>query len=174
VFDYASAIALDLEPTVAIKAIDEELGTVTLTLEDSYQTSPAYQVEVFTVAAIQAFLIVTSVVLIGAFFLIWTIQRTAEIGLVKAIGASNRYLLKDSLGQALLLMLGGVTVGVVLGVLTGMAFKSMAQAGFPFMLQPGTVALSAALLLVAGLMGAAVSVRLITRVDPIIALGMDR
>lgn len=174
VFDYASAIMLNLEATVDIKAIDEDLGTVTLTLEDSYQTSPAYQVEVFTVAAIQAFLLVTSVVLIGAFFLIWTIQRTAELGLVKAIGASNGYLLKDSLGQAMLLMLGGVAVGVALGVLTGMAFKSMAQAGFPFMLQPGTVALSSAMLLAAGLMGAAVSIRLITRVDPIIALGMDR
>ena len=55
VFDYASAIALDLEPSADIEAIDEELGTVTLTLDGaSYQTSPAYQVEVFTVAAIQA------------------------------------------------------------------------------------------------------------------------
>ena len=101
VFQFASAIALELDKSVtpeAIKAIDDELGTVTLTLDGSYQTSPAYQVEVFTVQAIQAFLVVTSVVLIGAFFLIWTIQRTAEIGLVKALGASNAYLLKDSVG----------------------------------------------------------------------------
>ena len=177
VFQYASAVALDLDKTVtpeAIKTTDEELGTVTLTLEGSYQTSPAYQVEVFTVQAIQAFLVVTSVVLIGAFFLIWTIQRTAEIGLVKALGASNAYLLKDSVGQALLLMLGGIVVGVGLGMATGFAFKAMASAGFPFHLEATTALGSAFLLLIAGLIGSALSIRLITSVDPIIALGRDR
>lgn len=174
VFDYASAIALDLDPTVDIKAIDDELGTVTLTLQASYGTSPAYQVEVFTVAAIQAFLVVTSVVLIGAFFLIWTIQRTSEIGLVKALGGSNAYLLKDSLGQAVILMLAGIVVGVALGWATGLVFQASVNAGFPFHLEPGTVAVSSLLLLVSGVLGGAVSIRLITRVDPIIALGRDR
>lgn len=174
VFDYASAIALDLDPGVDINAIDEELGTTTLTLEASYGTSPAYQVEVFTVAAIQAFLVVTSVVLIGAFFLIWTIQRTAEIGLVKALGGSNGYLLRDSLGQAALLMLAGISVGVALGWVTGLIFQASAEAGFPFTLQPGTVAVSSLLLLLSGVLGGAVSIRLITGVDPIIALGRDR
>jgi len=177
VFQYASAVALQLQPGLspqAIQAVDEELGTTTLTLEGSYQTSPAYQVEVFTVAAIQGFLVATSVVLLGAFFLIWTIQRTAEIGLVKALGASNGYLLKDSLGQALLLLAGAIVVGVGLGVATGAVFKANAGSGFPFQLQAGPALGSALLLLAAGLIGAAVSVRLITRVDPIIALGRDR
>ena len=177
VYQYASAVALDLDQTVtpeAIGAIDEELGTVTLNLERSYQTSPAYQVEVFTVQAIQAFLVVASVVLIGAFFIIWTIQRTAEIGLLKALGASNAYVLRDSLGQALLLMLGGIVVGVGLGMVTGAAFKAMATAGFPFQLEATTALGSAFLLLVAGLIGSALSIRLITSVDPIIALGRDR
>lgn len=174
VFDYASAIALDLDPAADIKAIDEELGTTTLTMKAAYGTSPAYQVEVFTVAAIQAFLVVTSVVLIGAFFLIWTIQRTAEIGLVKALGGSNGYLLRDSLGQAALLMLAGIGVGVALGWLTGLVFQASVSAGFPFTLQPGTVAVSSLLLLLSGVLGGAVSIRLITGVDPIIALGRDR
>lgn len=177
VFQYASAVALQLDPALtpdAIKAIDEELGTTTLTLEQSYQTSPAYQVEVFTVAAIQAFLVLTSAVLIGAFFLIWTIQRTAEIGLVKALGASNWYLLRDSLGQALLLMAGAVVAGVGLGLLTGAVFKASADSGFPFQLKAAPAVGAALLLMLAGLVGAGVSVRLITRVDPIIALGRDR
>ena len=177
VFNFASVVALDLEPGVTpeqIKAADSDLGTTTLTREGSFQTSPAYQVEVFTVAAIQAFLVVTSAVLLGAFFLIWTIQRTAEIGLVKALGASNGYLLRDSLGQALLLLLAGLVVGVGLGLLSGMAFKATAAAGTPFQFQPMTVALSALLLLVAGLLGGAVSIRRIASVEPLIALGRDR
>jgi putative ABC transport system permease protein len=174
VFDYASAIALELDPGVDIPAIDAELGTTTLTLSGTYGTSPAYQVEVFTVLAIQGFLVVTSAVLLGAFFVIWTIQRTAEIGLVKALGASNAFLLRDALGQALLLMLAGIGTGVGLGYVTGAIFRANARAGFPFHLEAGTVLLSAAFLLVAGLLGGAVSIRLITRVDPIIALGRDR
>lgn len=177
VFDYASAVALDLDPAMTpeqIAAADSELGTTTLDLKASFQTSPAYQVEVFTVVAIQAFLVVTSAVLIGAFFLIWTIQRTAEIGLVKALGASNGYLLRDSLGQALLLLLGGIALGVALAVASGVIFKANAAAGTPFQFDVPTVVMSAALLLVAGLLGGAVSLRRITAVEPLIALGRDR
>ena len=116
----------------------------------------------------------TSAVLLGAFFLIWTIQRTAEIGLVKAMGASNGYLLRDSLGQALLLLLGGLAVGVGLALASGVAFKATAEAGTPFQFEPTTVVVSALLLLAAGLVGGAVSIRRITAVEPLIALGRDR
>jgi len=177
IFDFASAVALDLDPGMTpeqIAAADSELGTTTLTLEGSFQTSLAYQVEVFTVAAIQGFLVVTSAVLLGAFFLIWTIQRTAEIGLVKALGASNGYLLRDSLGQAMLLLIGGLIVGVGLALVTGVIFKATAEAGTPFDFQPATVVVSSLLLLGAGLIGGAVSIRRITSVEPLIALGRDR
>jgi putative ABC transport system permease protein len=157
-----------------VAAADSDLGTTTLTLEGSFQTSLAYQVEVFTVAAIQGFLVVTSAVLLGAFFLIWTIQRTAEIGLVKALGASNGYLLRDSLGQAMLLLIGGLIVGVGLALVTGVIFKATAEAGTPFHFQPVTVIVSSLLLLGAGLVGGAVSIRRITSVEPMIALGRDR
>lgn len=173
-YDYASAIALKVEPGTPLGMPDEEFGTVTLTLKDSYGTSPAYEVEIFTVGAIQAFLILTAVVLIGAFFTIWTMQRTAEVGLVKALGASNGYLLRDSLGQALVLLAGGILAGVLTGVAVGLGFQMTTESEFPFILQAKPVLTSAVLLLLAGLAGGAVSIRLITSVDPIIALGRDR
>lgn len=93
VYDYASVIALQLDDTLdeqAIKAIDQELGTVTLRkVDDSYRASTGYVEEVRSVGMIQNSLIVIAAVVIGAFFTIWTIQRTQEIGLVKALGASN-------------------------------------------------------------------------------------
>jgi putative ABC transport system permease protein len=175
VFQYASVVALKLKDDFDRKAADKDLGTTTLSRERSFDTSPAYTVEVFTVAAIQGFLILVSVVLLGAFFAIWTIQRTSELGLVKALGASNAYLLKDSLGQALLLMIGGVGIGASLGLVTGLGFKAMTTgSGFPFILEPDKILWSTTLLLFAGLAGGAISIRLITGVDPIIALGRDR
>jgi putative ABC transport system permease protein len=120
---------------------------------------------------IQNSLILISAVVIGAFFTIWTIQRTQEIGLVKALGASNAYLLKDSLGQTLLLLVAGTVIGLGAALWVGQLFM---KTGAPFMYVPGTVSSAALSLLLAGLAGGALSIRLITRVDPIIALGSNR
>jgi putative ABC transport system permease protein len=56
----------------------------------------------------------------------------------------------------------------------GLLFRMFVSAEFPFLLKPAPVIGAAALLLAAGLIGGAISIRLITRVDPIIALGRDR
>lgn len=173
-YDYASLVAMDLAPGMDYRAIDEEIGTITLTVRESFDTSQAYSVEVNTVTAIQAFMIFTATILVGAFFTIWTIQRTQEIGLVKALGASNAYLLRDSLGQALIVMITATVIGVAAGMGVGLAFRMFVSAEFPFMLKTAPVLGAAVLLLAAGLIGGAVSIRLITRVDPIIALGRDR
>ena len=63
---------------------------------------------------------------------------------------------------------GGLGMGV------GLAFRMFISAEFPFMLKTAPVLGAAVLLLAAGLIGGAISIRLITRVDPIIALGRDR
>jgi ABC-type antimicrobial peptide transport system permease subunit len=48
------------------------------------------------------------------------------------------------------------------------------ESGFPFAMEINAAISSAILLVVAGLAGSALSVRLITRVDPIIALGAQK
>ena len=173
-FDFVSVIALQLDETwtpEAIAAVDDEFGTVTLLRQGFYEASTGYLEETFSVNTIQWFLIVISAVVIGAFFTIWTIQRTKEIGLIKALGASNLYLMRDALGQAMMLMIAATTVGLGLGLWTGRLFQA---AGNPFMFQPVTVSTSVVLLLVAGLLGGAVSIKRITSVDPIIALGREQ
>jgi len=170
-FDFASVIALRLAPGVDIPAIDDELGTITLGKQRSYQASVGYLEEIRTVQLIQGSLVIIAAVVIGAFFTIWTIQRTQEIGLVKALGASTGYLLRDSLGQSLILILAAVGIGVGSGLLTGRMFL---DSGLPFMFEPATVGGAMLLLVLAGLVGGAISIRLITAVDPIVALGRDR
>jgi putative ABC transport system permease protein len=150
-FDYASVIALQLTPDADIESVDIEWGTVTMDK--------------------QGFMVVISALVIGAFFTIWTIQRTQEIGLVKALGGSSAYLLRDTMAQALILMLLAVGVGTFFAVWLGL---SLEESGKPFMLVRDNIAGSSGLLIVAGLIGSMVSVRLIARIDPIIALGRTR
>ena len=170
-FDFVSVIALQLEEGVDTVALDDELETVTLDRQGFYEASTGYTEEIFSVRMIQWFLVIISAVVLGAFFTIWTIQRTKEIGLVKALGASNAYLMRDALGQAIILMLIGTGVGLGLALWIGKAF--MEGAG-PFMYDSGMVLSSMLLLMVAGLIGAALSINRIAAVDPMIALGREQ
>ena len=173
-YDFVSVLVLQLDDSLTpekIAEIDDEIGTKTLARQQFYAASIGYQEEVMTVLLIQSFLIAISAVVIGGFFSIWTIQRTREIGLIKALGASNAYLLRDAMGQMLLLMGGGVVVGVSLGLWLG---RSLAIGGNPFMFEPQKLVASMVLLLFAGLVGGALSIRRITSVDPIIALGQEQ
>jgi putative ABC transport system permease protein len=160
-FDYASVIALQIKPDTLpgeLQTTDEDLGTITIDKTAAYQASSGYVEEVRTVQMIQVFLFVISAVVMGAFFSVWTLQRTKEIGLVKALGASNIYLLKDSLGQVLLLMIGATVIGTLGAIQVG---RLMEGSGFPYLLVPETVTFSAVILIIAGLFGSALSLRLI-------------
>ena len=173
-YDYASIIALQLEPDMdpaVIEEADIEQGTLTIGKQSAYEASSGYKEEIMTVRLIQVFLIVISAIVIGAFFTVWTIQRTREIGLVKALGGSNWYLLRDAMGQVLILMIVATLAGTLVSLWVGQKF---AEAGSSFVLDLGTIFASSCLLVAAGLIGSALSVGLITKVDPIIALGRER
>jgi len=174
-YDYASIVALQLSPDMdpaVLEEADIELGTLTIDKDAAYEASSGYKEEIMTVRLIQVFLIVISAIVIGAFFTVWTIQRTREIGLVKALGGSNGYLLSDSLGQVLILMVAFTAIGTAISLLVGQLI--VARTGSSFVLDVAAILSSGVVLIVAGLVGSALSIKLITRVDPIIALGTER
>jgi putative ABC transport system permease protein len=176
-YDFATVIALQMNPEATVEQmadIDAELGTRTIDKNSAYEASSGYLEEIATVVMIQWFLIIISAVVIGAFFTVWTIQRSREIGLVKALGGSNGYLLRDALGQVLILMLVGVVLGnaAVPAALWGIEQSFGTTQLFTVNIE--TAASSSTLLVIAGLLGSAISIRLITRIDPIIALGTER
>jgi putative ABC transport system permease protein len=171
VFDFVSIVLLNLEEGVDIAALDNENETLTVDREGYFAASTGYKSEVQSVQMIQSLLFVISAVVIGAFFSIWTIQRTKEIGLIKALGASNAYVMKDALGQAVLVIAIGTLAGLV-GMLW--FYSAVKDTELPFMLERTTITTSIIMLLIAGIFGATMSIRRITKVDPIIALGRDQ
>ena len=138
-----------------------------LSLKDSFDGLPAYASEQGSLKMIQGFLYAIAALVIVAFLTVWTIQRTRDLAILKAIGASNKYLLKDAVGQSAILLLIGVTIGALIGLGIGFAMEGVA----PFTLSFGVIALPPLLVWVLGMAGAVVATRSISKVNPQSALG---
>ena len=69
----------------------------------------------------RGFLFAISALVIGAFFTVWTIQRSGDVAVLKALGASTATLLKDALGQAVVLLAAGTALGTALAAGLGAA-----------------------------------------------------
>ena len=170
----ASVLALhtdgaELDSTARQRA-DQRLGTTTVTPANSLLAIGSYTSENGSLQLMRLMLFAISALVIGAFFTVWTVQRSGEIAILKAIGAATGYLLKDALGQALLLLVGGTAIGTGLAAAIG----ALAGSAVPFVLSPATLLFPAAVMIALGLIGAAVSLRRVTTVDPLTALGSAR
>ncbi|GAC00731.1 putative ABC transporter permease protein [Gordonia namibiensis NBRC 108229] len=171
VYDDITAVAVKADKSVDLAAGDAAADTTSLTLDESFGASPGYTAETSTLSLIQAFLYAISALVVGAFFTVWTIQRRQEIAVMRAMGASTGYLLRDSLMQSFILLLVSAGIGIGIGVGLGAAIGSTPM---PFALETGSVAAAGGLLILFGMIGAAVAVLRITRVDPLTALGGNR
>lgn len=177
-FEYASVVAIeavDGSPLAkgdadALAAGDSAAGTTSMTLEQSFNASPGYQAETLTLSMIQWFLYAIGALVVGAFFTVWTIQRGHELAVLRAMGASARYLLRDGLAQAAILLVTFTALGAAIGVGLG----ALMPAGMPFSLEAGPIALASTITISLGLVGAAIAVLRVTRIEPISALGGTR
>ncbi|MCX2184627.1 ABC transporter permease [Streptomyces sp. SKN60] len=170
--EQATVIALTASGTaVDWAAGDTALKTSAKTPDEALGAIGSYQAENGSLQLMRGFLFVISALVIGAFFTVWTIQRSADVAVLKALGASTPYLLKDALGQALVMLTAGTLLGTGLAVGIGALISG---GDVPFVLQPLTVLGPAAVMIVLGALGAALSIRRITAVDPLTALGSAR
>ena len=171
-FPYSSVVALRAADgaTPDYAAIDASAETTTMTLAESFNASPGYEAETLTLSMIQIFLYAICSLVVGAFFTVWTIQRSHDLAVLRAVGASGRYLLRDSLIQAAILLVGFTALGVAAGVGLGAAMP----AAMPFDLEFVPIAIASGLTILLGLIGAAIAVLRIVRIDPLRALGGQR
>jgi putative ABC transport system permease protein len=115
----------------------------------------------------QGFLYGISALVNVAFLTVWTVQRTRDIAVLRAMGASAGYLVRDALAQAAIVLLAGAGLGGIVGVIGGL----MAATAAPFLITPATTLLPVVGIIALGLAGAALAVRGVTKVDPLVALG---
>lgn len=167
---YATVVALTTDGSVDVAAADGRLATRTVARDDALTAIGSFSSENGSLQLMRGFLFAISALVVGAFFTVWTIQRAGDVAVLKALGASTGYLLRDALGQAVLLLLLGTAAG------TGVAVGAGAALGdrVPFVLDAPTMLVPAAVMVALGVVGAALSVRRITAVDPLTALGSVR
>ncbi|MFK0401027.1 ABC transporter permease [Microbacterium sp. NPDC090225] len=165
---YATVLAVTGSPEWV--AADSRIETRSTTVVGSLTALSAFRSEIGSLLLMVAMLFGISALVIGAFFTVWTMQRTPDIAILKALGARTSVLVRDALGQAALVLVAGIGLGIgvvsILGTLAGSAL--------PFLLSPLTTVLPAALMIVLGLAGAAFALRSVTSADPLTALGSNR
>ncbi|RSS37755.1 FtsX-like permease family protein [Streptomyces sp. WAC08241] len=169
--EQATVIALSGGGGTDWAAGDEAAGTEARTVGDALDAIGSHQAENGSLQLMRGFLFAISALVIGAFFTVWTVQRAGDVAVLKALGASTPYLLKDALGQAVLMLTAGTLLGTALAVGIG---ALVGGGDVPFVLEPLTVLGPAAVIVALGLLGAALAVRRITAVDPLTALGSAR
>lgn len=145
---------------------ENQTGDSVATVEESFSGLAAYQSEQASLQLIQVLLYAISALVTVAFLSVWTIQRSRDLSVLRALGASPGYVWKDALGQAAVV----VGIGVVLGVGVGWAAGVWAGGSVPFDLQWTTIVVPAAGIWVLGMCGALVATRRVKKIDPASAL----
>ncbi|MFI6155294.1 ABC transporter permease [Kitasatospora sp. NPDC051170] len=167
---HATVIALTTGEGADLAGADARHSTLTHSREDSLAAIGSYTSENGSLQLMRGFLFAISALVIGAFFTVWTIQRSGDVAVLKALGASTRYLLRDALGQAVLLLV----LGTLLGTAIASGFGALIGSAVPFVLDAPTVLFPALVMIALGAVGAGLSIRRITSVDPLTALGSAR
>jgi hemin transport system permease protein len=168
----ATAVAVRARSGATVDPVagDAVAHTKSVTLAESFGASPGYTAETSTLTLIEVFLYAISALVVGAFFTVWTIHRRHELAVLRAMGASKPYLLRDGLTQALIILVAATGIGV----LAGLGLGRLVGGGAPFLLEASAVSLAGVLLVVLGLAGAGVAIIRIAAVDPLAALGGQR
>jgi putative ABC transport system permease protein len=119
------------------------------------------------IMTIELFGFVIGALVIGSFFFVLTMQRSYEIAIFKAIGASNWWVFGQLVRQVAVVALAGVALGIPLAILTAFAIPS----DVPLEVTASAFLTGGVGMTVAALLGAVFSARQVVRVNPVTALG---
>ena len=130
---------------------------------------PGYTAQQSTLNTQQIFTVLIGVLVVGGFFQIQTLQKVAQIGVLKAIGSSSSMVALAILLQIILVTVIGVGIGSLGTMLLVLGMPSQ----IPILFTGSTVISAFFLLLFIGPIGGLVSIRLALKIDPLTAIGLS-
>lgn len=151
-------------------AVGTQTQTAAETPISSLTALEAFQSEIGSLGLMIVMLFGISALVVGAFFTVWTMQRAGDIAVLKALGATTGSLVRDALGQALIVLVAGIGVGLLAVIGVG----ALAGQVLPFVVSLLTTVAPTAVMAVLGLAGATFALRSVTKADPLTALGSNR
>jgi putative ABC transport system permease protein len=169
----SNVVAVQLENPGDWKAMAHRLENQVSNVEavdrkTAYQATPGYSAQQSTLDTQRNFALLIGVLVIGGFFQIQTLQKVAQIGMLKAIGTSNL-----TIAAASVMQIAAVTVlGVAIGSLGTLALSLSLPPVIPVVFTPNSALIAIVSLLLIGPIGGLVSIRHSLKVEPLIALGL--
>ncbi len=108
---------------------------------------------------------------IANIMLVSVVERTREIGIRKAVGATDRAILSQFLMESVMLSLIGGSIGIIIGI--SITFLAANSFKFPFVISSEAVAIGFGLSTTVGLVAGVIPARNAAKLDPITALRSD-
>jgi putative ABC transport system permease protein len=141
----------------------------TATVKEAIQALPGYTAQQSTLNTQGAFTLVIGILVIGGFFQIQILQKVAQIGVLKAIGAANPVVAAAAVIQIVVVTVIGVAIGGLLTFLFSLTFPPTV----PIVFNGATSSFALIALLLIGPLGGLVSIRYAVRIEPLKALGLS-
>lgn len=148
-------------------------GYEVVSKETAFRNIEGVSAQQSTVDALMFFGYLIGALVIGVFFYVLTLQKVAQIGVLKAVGASSGFVVRQILAQVLAVAAAGILIAVPAAWGTNQALQQ-SPSQVPIAFTTGAFVITCAAMLGTALVGAAFSARQAIKVDPIIALGQQQ
>lgn len=165
----SSVAAVTLADGVSAEDLERELGDAfgVASPVEAARAGNGMPEMILAVGGIQWVSVVIGALLVGVFFYITTLHKTAQIAAIKAIGASNGFLYRQLLLQITIL----VTIAIGVGSALAVGMGSQMPPTMAFDPDPARWAVSVAAVYLTAYLGSLFSLRSILKIDPATALG---
>lgn len=169
-----NVILVKLENPAELELVSQRIvnrvdNVETATLTQAIQALPGYSAQQSTLQTQGGFTLFIGILVIGGFFQIQILQKVAQIGVLKAIGAANPVVALSSIFQIVLI----TVIGVFIGALFTFSFSLFFPPTVPIVFNGTTSAIAIIALLLIGPLGGLVSIRYAVRIEPLKALGLS-
>lgn len=163
----ASVFGLALADGVTAEEIVPPAGTVVASTEQTFLSIPGVREQKSSLDAIIYASLAVAGLVVALFFALVVLEKRELFAALKALGAST-----GKLGSGVVVQAVGATVtAVIIGASAAWLAGRALPTDIPFLFRPETLVYSAVLTVTAGVVGALLSLRRISRIDPATALG---
>jgi putative ABC transport system permease protein len=152
------------------QALEQQLrGVEAVDLVTAYEATPGYVEQESTLNTQRGFTLLIGILVVGGFFQIQTLQKVGQVGMLKALGASN---LVVGLGATIQIVTTN-TLGVIIGAISVLLLSFALPPTIPIVFIGQEILIAVLTLLIIGPVGGLVSIRYLLRVEPLTALGLS-